>query len=266
MEKRFEYKGSNIYYHVYGNGKPVVLLHGFAEDNTIWNEQVSSLEAHCLLIVPDLPGSGRSPLLAKEDAGIEDYAEVVHALLEIENIEKCILLGHSMGGYITLTFAEKYPDRLTAFGLVHSTGFEDNEEKKNTRRKAIGLIEEYGVYRFLKNTNQNLFSETYKKEHPERVNDLIEQGRKFTKEALIQYYTAMINRPDRTGVLERSEVPVLFVIGSEDVAAPLDDLLKQIHLPKVSYIHIIKDVGHMSMWEKPSELNNHLLQFIKHCS
>jgi pimeloyl-ACP methyl ester carboxylesterase len=266
MEKQFKYRGSEVYYHVYGNGKPVVLLHGFAEDNTSWNEQVSSLQQHCLLIIPDLPGSGRSPLLTKEDAAIEDYAEVVHALLEIENIEKCILLGHSMGGYITLAFAEKFPGRLTAFGLVHSTAFEDNEEKKNTRRKAISLIEEYGVYPFLKNTTQNLFSETYKKEHPERVADLTEQGRKFTKEALKQYYTAMINRPDRTGVLERSNVPVLFIIGSEDVAVPLDDLLQQVHLPKVSYIHILKDVGHMSMWEKPSELNEHLLDFIKQCA
>jgi pimeloyl-ACP methyl ester carboxylesterase len=265
MEKHFNYYGTNIFYDVYGSGTPVVLLHGFAEDSTIWSEQVSFLQQHCLLIVPDIPGSGRSQLLQKENVTIEDYADVVNALLAFEQIEKCILIGHSMGGYIALAFAEKFPKKLTAFGFVHSTAFADNEDKKNTRRKAIKLIEEYGVYAFLKNSTPNLFSEKYKKEHPERVSDLTEQGKKFSKEALIQYYSAMISRPDRTRVLEKSDVPVLFIIGTEDVAAPLEDLLKQVNLPKVSYINILNDVGHMSMWEKPLELNQHLLQFIAQC-
>jgi pimeloyl-ACP methyl ester carboxylesterase len=265
MEKHFNYYGTNIFYDVYGSGTPVVLLHGFAEDSTIWSEQVSFLKQHCLLIVPDIPGSGRSQLLQKENVTIEDYADVVNALLAFEQIEKCILIGHSMGGYIALAFAEKFPEKLTAFGFVHSTALADNEDKKNTRRKAIKLIEEYGVYPFLKNSTPNLFSEKYKKEHPERVSDLTEQGKKFSKEALIQYYSAMISRPDRTRVLEKSDVPVLFIIGTEDVAAPLEDLLKQVNLPKVSYINILNDVGHMSMWEKPLELNQHLLQFILQC-
>lgn len=266
MEKQFKYDGSEIFYQVYGNGKPVVLLHGFAEDHTIWKEQVSFLQEHCLLLVPDIPGSGKSQLLTKENAAIEDYADVVNALLEFEQIEKCILIGHSMGGYVALAFAEKFQNKLTAFGFVHSTAFADSEEKKNIRRKAIKLIEEYGVYPFLKNSTPNLFSETYKKDHPERMSELIERGKSFSKEALIQYYVAMINRPDRTGVLETSKVSVLFIIGTEDVAAPMEDLLKQVHLPKVSHIQIIDDVGHMSMWEKPIELNNHLLRFIMECS
>jgi pimeloyl-ACP methyl ester carboxylesterase len=239
-----------------------VLLHGFAEDGTIWDEQVLFLQQHCQLIVPDLPGSGKSALLEKENATIEDYAACINALLEKENVRRCIMLGHSMGGYITLAFAAMFPGKLAAFGFVHSTAFADSEEKKNTRKKAIQFIQEHGVYPFLKNSTPNLFAGKYKKEHPQRVADLIEHGKKFSKEALIQYYTAMINRPDRTAVLEKSNVPVLFIIGSEDAAAPLDDLMKQVHLPKVSYIHVLYDVGHMSMWEKPAELNNDLLKFI----
>ncbi len=92
---------------------------------------------------------------------------------------------------------------------------------------------------------------------------MIEEGKNFSSEALIQYYTAMMQRPDRTAVLTKSNVPVLFIIGSEDVAAPLDDLLKQVHLPKISYILIIQGVGHMSMMEKADELNNYLLEFIR---
>lgn len=266
MEKQFQYNGSAIYYNVTGKGPAVVLLHGFAEDGNIWNEQISFLQQHCQLIVPDLPGSGKSDLLKKENVTIEDYATCLNALLEHEGIGRCIVLGHSMGGYITLAFAEMFPAKLTGFGFVHSTAFADSEDKKNTRKKGIKFIEEHGVYPFLKSSTPNLFSDQYKKEHSERIAALIEQGKNFTKEALIQYYNAMIKRPDRTRVLQKSKVPVLFIIGSEDVAAPPEDLLKQVHLPKVSYIHIIKDVGHMSMWEKPSELNDHLLEFIKNCT
>lgn len=266
MEKKLQYQGSEIVYQVFRAGLTVVLVHGFAEDSNIWHEQINFLQDQCNLIVPDLPGSGGSALLQKDNVTIEDYASSVNAVLENEGVDKCILLGHSMGGYIALAFAEKFADKLQAFGFVHSSAFADSEEKKSVRKKGIKMMEEYGVYPFLKNTTPNLFSENYKKKYPERVSELIEQGKNFSKEALIQYYTAMINRPDKTAVLEKSSVPVLFIIGSEDVAAPLDDLLKQVHLPKTSYIHIIEGVGHMSMWERPGLVNNYLLEFIKNVS
>lgn len=262
MEKKFQYLEKEVFYKVIGEGTPVVLLHGFAEDSNIWNEQVLFLQKHCRLIIPDIPGSGRSGMLEKNNITIEDYAACINALLDNECIDRCILIGHSMGGYITLAFAEMYAEKLLAFGFVHSSAFADNEEKKSVRKKGITMMEEYGVYPFLKNTTPNLFSEHYKKQHPERVSELIEQGKQFSKEALIQYYTAMMNRPDRTKVLEKSNVPVLFIIGSEDKAAPLDDLLQQVHLPTISYIHILQGCGHMSMWEKADELNNYLLEFI----
>ncbi len=263
MEKKFRYLNTEIFYKVTGKGQPVVLLHGFAEDSNIWNQQIDFLQKYCLLIVPDLPGSGKSGMLQKDNIEIEDYAHCIDALLKNENIDKCILLGHSMGGYITLAFAQMFPEKLQAFGFVHSTAFADNEDKKETRKKGIKMMEEYGVYPFLKNTTPNLFSDQYKKQHPEKVSELIEQGKNFTKEALIQYYTAMMNRADRTEVLKRSEVPVLFIIGAEDKAAPLEDLLQQVHLPKISYVHIINGVGHMGMWEEAQQVNNFLLEFIE---
>jgi pimeloyl-ACP methyl ester carboxylesterase len=265
MEKKFNYLNLEIFYKVMGKGQPVVLLHGFAEDSSIWNEQAGFLQEHCQLIIPDLPGSGKSGMLPK-NATIDDYATCVDALLSNEKIEKCILLGHSMGGYITLAFAERYAEKLKAFGFVHSTAFADNDEKKASREKGIQMMEEYGVFSFLKNTTPNLFSENYKKQYSEKVSDLIEQGKNFSKEALVQYYTAMMNRPDRTEVLAKSNVPVLFIIGSDDKAAPLDELLKQVSLPNISYIHIIEGVGHMSLWEEADQLNNYLLDFIKNTS
>jgi pimeloyl-ACP methyl ester carboxylesterase len=266
MEKLLDYKGSSIHYFIEGKGTPLVLLHGFGEDHTIFKNQVDFLKEHCQVFVPDLPGSGTSDLLKSSAPSVEEMADSIHDLLLAENILACIMLGHSMGGYITLAFAEKYPEMLTGFGLVHSTAFEDNEEKKETRRKGIEAIKKYGAYSFLKNTTPNLFSTKFKQAHPEQLEALIEKGKEFTNEALAYYYTAMIQRPDRTSVLKNSKVPVLFIIGTEDIATPLKDLLEQVHLPVISHIHILAGVGHMGMLESPSAVNNHVLHFIQNVS
>ena len=274
MQKSFIYKDARISYRTEGKGKPVVLLHGFGEDSQIFDQQIEFLKESCLLIIPDLPGTGKSALLVSDyplpatgilkptTVSIEDYADCIKALLEEEKINKCILLGHSMGGYITLAFAEKYPGSLSRFGLIHSSAFADNEEKKRNRQRGIDLMEQYGAYAFLKNTIPNLFSLQFKEAFPDKLESLIEASKQFSTEACRQYYTAMMNRPDRIDVLKGNPLPVLFVIGTEDVAAPLNDLNLQIHLPLCSYIHIIENVGHMSMWEAPELLNSYLLEFI----
>ncbi len=261
MQKKFLYQQKEIFYRVEGKGKSVVLIHGFGEDSSIFDYQINFLKEHCLLIIPDLPGSGHSEMLEKENQ-ISDYADCIKALIEHENISSCIMLGHSMGGYISLAFAEKYSNLLRGFGLIHSSAFADNEEKKNNRRKGIQLMEEYGAYSFLKNTIPNLFSSHSKEALPQKIASLIEASKHFSTKACQQYYAAMMNRPDRTNVLTGNQLPVLFVIGKEDVAAPLNDLKQQIDLPECSYIHILDEVGHMSMLEAPDELNKFLLDFI----
>lgn len=284
MKKAFPYQNANITYRIEGIGRPVVLLHGFGEDSHIWDAQVSFLKDHCLLIIPDLPGSGESSLLSLEskvlsfelteketqnpkpktqnDISIQDYADSIHALLEHENITNAVMLGHSMGGYITLTFAQKYPAQLTAFGLVHSTAYADNDEKKKNRERSIAMIEEYGAHAFLKTTIPNLFGALFKEKHPEKVEELVLASQAFSKEALQQYTRAMMNRPDMTDVLKSNRLPVLFVIGTEDVAAPMKDMLEQTQLTPHPYIHVLQNIGHMGMWEATNEMNELLLAFI----
>jgi len=265
MQKTFQYTDGPVSYLDTGEGQAVVLLHGFGEDADVWNEQVAFLKNHCRLIVPHLPGSGLSGFTNENTKGndtIEYYADAVRVLLEHESIDSCIMPGHSMGGYITLAFAEKYPHLLRGFGLIHSTAFADSEEKKQNRRRGIEMMEEYGGYAFLKNTTPNLFASKFKTAHPEKVEALIEKGKSFNVKALQQYYRAMMNRPDRTHVLKESKVPVLFVIGTEDVAAPMQDVLKQTHLPKISFVHILEDTGHIGMWEDTKKMNDALLEFI----
>ena len=132
MEKVFIYQDKKVLYRVSGSGFPVVFVHGFGEDGEVWKNQVDYLKDKAMLIIPDLPGSGQSEMI--DDMSMVGMAECVKALVDFENIDKFTLLGHSMGGYISLAFAEKYPGMLNAFGLIHSTAYADTEEKKNTRR------------------------------------------------------------------------------------------------------------------------------------
>lgn len=256
------YKTANISYRVVGKGNPVLLIHGFAEDGEVWKNQIDFLKDYYLLIIPHLPGSGLSAFNNQLNA-IDDYAEAIKAILDKEKITNCIVIGHSLGGYITLAFAEKYPLLLKAFGLFHSTAFADTEEKKQIRLKAIDFINTNGVYNFIKSTTNNLFADPFKKDHLEQIEALIEQGKNFTPQALTQYYRAMIARPDRKHVLKNSIKPVLFIIGEKDNIIPLQSSLHQCHLPSQSHINILANSGHMGMWEEADKSNKILANFLQ---
>jgi pimeloyl-ACP methyl ester carboxylesterase len=247
-------------YAKYGNGKPVVLVHGFGETSTVWEEQIAYLQTKFLLIVPELPGSGQSPMIA--DMSMEGMAKSVKAILDKEAISSCIMIGHSMGGYITLAFAELFPASLIGFGLFHSSAFADNDEKKATRQKGIAFIQEHGAVEFLKTSTPNLFATATKDERPELIDKQIAGLNNFLPAALVSYYEAMMQRPDRTSLLKSTHLPVLFVMGKYDNAVPLADGLKQCHLPEKSYIHILQHSGHMGMLEEAANSNHILEKFI----
>ncbi len=263
--KQIIFGNKKIFYHAEGNGDALMLLHGFAEDNRIWNYLAEKLKEKFYVIIPDLPGSGASEMLEGE-VSIEDYAEVIKAIADAELNHKrntFTIIGHSMGGYITLAFAEKYPELLNSFGLFHSSAFADDEAKKDIRRKGIDFIKQNGAASFLKATIPNLFSERTKKENPILINDLLNLSKNFSAETLIQYYEAMIKRPERISVLKSFSKPVLFIIGKQDAAIPLDASLKQCHLPLISTIHILENSGHMGMWEEDEKSTVYLREFLR---
>src|SRR5688500_8385113 len=144
--KNIDHKGKKLAYQVVGSGPVVVLVHGFGEDGNIWQQQVQRLQLNFTVIVPHLPGSGVSQL--GEDMSIEGMAAAVNAVLEAEEVKQCVMIGHSMGGYITLAFAEQFKRVLKGFGLFHSTAFVDSDEKKETRQKGIEFIGKHGAQAF----------------------------------------------------------------------------------------------------------------------
>jgi pimeloyl-ACP methyl ester carboxylesterase len=260
----FSWNGAGIIYHRSGKGPRVMLLHGFGEDAGIWQQQAAHLEQIAEVVVPHLPGSGPGSIPRFDQAffSIEAMADMTLALLDHLQWQQVILLGHSMGGYISLAFAEKYPDRLKAFGLVHSTAFADSAEKKQTRAKAIDFIAANGSEAFLKTAIPGLFGPDFTAVHPGRIAQLAAAGAAFHPVALIGYYHTMMNRPDRTRVLREAKVPVLFVMGEHDKAVAIADVLQQVSMPECSYVHVLKQSGHMGMWEETETMNAALGEFI----
>jgi pimeloyl-ACP methyl ester carboxylesterase len=259
MDKTFLYQSKKIIYHTYGSGKPVMLIHGFGETHEVWRTQVEFLKDKFSLIVPELPGSG-SDLI--DDMSMEGMAEVMKEILVKEKITSLPIIGHSMGGYILLALAEKYPEMISALGLFHSTSYADSDEKKATRQKGIEFIKKNGAFEFIKTSTPNLFSEDFRDKNPEFTGEYISTLNNFSPEALVKYYQSMMQRPDRTDVIRKAKVPVLMIMGKYDVAVPLNDGLKQSHLPEKVYIHILRQSGHLGMLEEPATTNRILEKFL----
>jgi len=261
MDKSIRHDSLTIFYRDEGSGAVVVLIHGFAEDGAIWDQQTGHLKKNYRLLIPDLPGSGRSSALPAETT-MDKLAEIIKAILDAEGIGQAILIGHSMGGYVTLAFASNYPGRLTAWGLFHSTAYADTEEKKAARQKGIAFIRNNGSAPFIKQSIPNLFAERSRTTHAATIADLISRYGEFDPDSLIYYYRAMIGRPDRTDTLKKTRVPVLFIIGQQDPTIPLPLSLQQTHLPEQAHVHILANAGHMGMLEEPSASNAILEKFL----
>lgn len=262
MQKRIQFKGQLVEYEIKGTGSPVLLLHGFTEDRQIWNPMLIGLEAKYQWILPDLPGSGKSAF-NDQLTQITHFADVLHAILEAEKISSVALIGHSMGGYISMAFAEKYPERICALGLFHSSSYADSPEKKESRDKNIRFIQKNGALPFIEQSIPGLYSDYFKAENPAEIRRQVEYYANFKPDSLVLYLEAMKERPATTGTLRSITKPVLFIMGEQDKAVPLKDALEQCHLPGISYIHILTHTAHMGMIENTSLCNSIVDQFLE---
>ncbi len=257
-------KFASLQYRKTGSGPAIVLLHGFPVSSLLWSKVWDKIGEHNTVIAPDLPGSGGSAGIA--NLSMELMADAVKAILDTEGIGKAIVAGHSMGGYVATAFAAKYSDKVSGITMVHSIASDDTEEKKETRRKSIALIEKGGKEPFVKQMIPNLFSPNSSQLHPEWVQEQIIEGLKVPAESLTAFYNAMINRENHTETLSNAAFPILWVAGKDDGVTPLDKVIQHSMLASVNFVKVYDNCGHMSMIEQSDRLTGDIIEFSKYCS
>lgn len=240
--------GKQVAFHLSGteSASPVVLLHGFCADSSLWQDWTPLVPSHQFVCI-DLPGFGQSGL--HEGLSIESMADSVIAVADHLGISKFHLAGHSMGGYVSLALAEKHPQRLSSLCMFHSHAFADPEDTKAGRLKYIRFIKEHGHILYVRQMIPNLFNYDYARGYPMDVNKLIYHATHYAPEAIVAALEAMRARPDRSEVLKNAACPVLFIIGSHDPAIPLVMSYAQAYLPNVADIQLFSAIGHMGMFE-----------------
>lgn len=262
--KHIDYQGHRIGYHTKGKGPAVVFLHGFCEDSRIWEDfKLDLIEEKYRVIVIDLPGFGQSDVI--ENISIAEMADAVFAVLDSLKLSEVVLIGHSMGGYVSLAFAEKYPDRLLGLGMFHSQAMDDSDEKKANRQKSIDFIRRQGSALYVKQTIPGLFAPNYINSNTFLIEKLSFRASQYAAEGITAALAAMKNRPDRSEVLQQINCPVLFIIGKLDGAIPWENSMAQTHLPAKADIHILEKVGHMGMFEASRQTQSIVRQFVQFC-
>jgi pimeloyl-ACP methyl ester carboxylesterase len=240
-----------------GEGIPLVFIHGFCEDSSVWDNFINRFPYQNIVRI-DLPGFGNSEQI--KDYSILRCAEVVLAVFKDLNIKSSILIGHSMGGYVALEFAKNYGKLLKGLCLFHSHPYTDSAEKKESRKKSIEFIQKNGPIYYIKQLIPALFTPQFNNSNHLELAKLIFTASKYTSENIIAGLEMMINRADNTKVLAELKYPALFIIGKEDTVVPnyLDS-----PLPKISSIKRLKDVAHMGMLEAPAKCEKIIKEFVE---
>lgn len=240
----------------------IIFLHGFAESRAIWTEFTQNCPPDYQILTPDFPGYGALDAAPAADYSMEALAEFVKEELDRTGAQQAILIGHSMGGYVALAFAEKYPARVAGLCLFHSSAQADSEEKKASRDKNISFVERHGVVKFMETFIRPLFADANEETMMPYRRQLEEIGAATSQASVIGGMQAMRDRPDRTEVLRKAAFPVLFIVGKEDAAVPLATALEQVALPPVSIALFLERVGHVGFFERPQATQRAVLDFV----
>jgi pimeloyl-ACP methyl ester carboxylesterase len=240
-----------------GMKEPVlILIHGYPFDRTLWYPVVAALGSRVKALLPDLPGFGSVPPLLSKPS-MEGYADYVVNFTRSHGVEKAVFAGMSMGGYVALAIADKYPGMTLGLGLISSQAAADNKETKETRRKLIDRITSEGVQAAIAAIVPKLFARG-----GERNPELLQHPTQGAQQAGISGLTwameAMASRPDRTDLLSQFKHPILIAHGLEDQLIPIqkarqlaEKLDKLVSMP-------LPGAGHVTPLEAPDLLANAL--------
>ncbi len=263
VKKVVRFQNQNISYSIGGSGKTVVLLHGFPMDSSIWEKTQLNLHSYYQTIAIDLPGFGESEMLG-ETHSMSLMAQAVHAVLVNERTKAIVLAGHSMGGYVSLEFAIRYPTFLKGLVLLHSHAAADDDATKENRNISILQIKEDKAA-FLDAFVKGLFSKVYTESCTERIEAVKVLCQAQTTEATQAALAGMRDRVDHRDWLKACEVPVLFMLGKEDARIPVEKIMQQATLPAHTEILLLKDVAHFGFLEKPHITGITIGQFAEKC-
>ena len=253
------YKNTKISYTDTGKGKAIVLLHGFLENKKMWSEYADLFSEKYRVVTIDLLGHGESDCLGYIHK-MEDNAGAVNAVLENLNIEKAIIVGHSMGGYVGLAFAELYPEKIQKLVLLNSTSKEDGEERKLNRTRAIKAVKQNYVA-FVSLAIANLFSENNRTRLTEEIEKVKTEALKTPLQGIIASQEGMKIRKDREELIRKNLFPILFILGKKDPVLNYEESLSQIEDTTAELVSF--EDGHMSQIENKEELKTVLLDFFE---
>lgn len=237
----------NISYLTKGKGFCVVLLHGYLETKEVWSE-FANLLTGCKVVMPDLPGHGESEVIAKVHT-MDIMAQSVASILHKEKIERCILYGHSMGGYVAQAFSKLYPESTLALGLFHSTIYSDGPEKLLNRNREIELIERGKQNLVIKNMMPKIVASNNFELVRSQLNSIMERALNFKKEGIIAALNGMM---ERESYVFNEKIPFHLIAGSHDQFISRETYEKMYKDHQHITYDMIEGVGHASFIENPN--------------
>ncbi|WP_033959380.1 alpha/beta fold hydrolase [Psychroserpens jangbogonensis] len=254
-----EYKGSQIFYTDEGQGDPIVLLHGFLENSTMWQSLLPYLTASCRVICIDLLGHGQTECLGYIHT-MEDMAEAVKTVIDELKIESCTLIGHSMGGYVSLAFSEKHSGLINGLCLMNSSALEDNAERKTNRDRAIEAVKT-NHKTFVSMSIANLFAPDNRERFAKDIELVKLEALKTPLQGIIAALEGMKIRPNREFILQNTTFKKMMIIGREDPVLEYNTLINQTYDSNVEIVEFPD--GHMSHIENMNELTYKIKRFIE---
>lgn len=249
MEKFLEVGQRHYRYIIKGEGPVMILLHGYLESVDIWGAFAQKLSTWFKVVLIDLPGHGKSSGLLKPPT-VEGMASVVDKICEAEDLSSVFLTGHSMGGYVTLAFLEKYSGRLSGFSLLHSHPFADSEETLKKRDREIQLVRDGKKSTICAINIPNAFAPGNLNLLSKKVEMATEIARNTKDDGMIDALQAMQKRPDRSELLRQTKLPFLWVLGRKDLYISYQLMLDKGLLPSGGEIITLENSGHQGFMEE----------------
>lgn len=256
---RILYRNTEIAYTEQGKGTAVVFLHGFLENRSMWEPFTTALASKYRTVTIDLPGHGQTAPIGYV-LSMEDSADVVHAVLDALKIRKAVFIGHSMGGYVSLAFAEHYPEKIKGIVLVNSTARADSPEKQENRDRAIRAVKN-DRNAFVRLSIGNLFSEENRGKFASDIEQIRQQAIQMPLQGIVAALEGMKIRKDREVLLHFGPYPIALILGRKDPVLPFEEAITQAEgtqIQTMAFPH-----GHMSPIENREELLIFLQKFIK---